>query len=661
MRPAYSRGNMEPSPEYCGSDELLEEFRSAEAVYGEPTPSANLHEATVVATATAYKEGSSTGTIDLLDEFEHSFEDREETEGAKNFFSSSCCKLGPNKSPCYKHFSQESLLKARQESLELDHDEVDLVILSHLRAHRSAPSDKAEVIRQKVQYSFAGKKICRSTFLFIHAISHHRYEELIVHYDISGTCTRVHKNKGKSPHNVTSDSIIRHVKLFIENYATVHALPLPGRLPSHRDFRIMLLPSDITKAFVYRKFVDACASSKITAISRRTFENLWSELCPQISVMKPASDLCFVCQQNSYLIMKSVNLPEHVKSARLIDAQHHLELAKKQRDDYNSQCKKAAESFESSIADGKPPYYMHYSFDFTQQLHYPYNSQQPGELYFKTPRKCGLFGVACEARSYQVNYLIDECDVIGKGANTTISLVHHFLDNHGLKEQNLGLNADNCIGQNKNNAMVQYICWRVLTGKSKSVSLSFMLAGHTKFSPDRFFGLVKRQYRRAAANTLEDMGRIVRESFFAGKNIPQFTTDMLGQRHVHWYDWVSFLGQYFQSVPSITSYHHFTMNEENPGVLILKKHCDSEEEMFSILKKGASVDSASIPSEIKPAGLDAARQWYLYEQIRPFVQTNLAKDFTCPKPNVPKPSSLVRKRPASPTTSRKTHSKYLKK
>ena len=73
--------------------------------------------------------------------------------------------------------------------------------------------------------------------------------------------------------------------------------------------------------------------------------------------------------------MKSVNLPEHVKSARLIEAQHHLELANKQRDDYYSQCKKAAESFESSVSDGTPPCYMHYSFDFAQQLHYPLSSQ----------------------------------------------------------------------------------------------------------------------------------------------------------------------------------------------------------------------------------------------------------------------------------------------
>ena len=53
------------------------------------------------------------------------------------------------------------------------------------------------------------------------------------------------------------------------------------------------------------------------------------------------------------------------------------------------------------------PSYMHYSFDFAQQIHFLYSSQQPGQLFFRTPRK---FGVTCEAKSCQVNYLIDEAD-----------------------------------------------------------------------------------------------------------------------------------------------------------------------------------------------------------------------------------------------------------
>ena len=98
---------------------------------------------------------------------------------------------------------------------------------------------------------------------------------------------------------------------------------------------------------------------------------------------------------------------------------------------------------------------VHYSFDFAQQLHYPANPLQPGPVYFLTPRKCAIFGVCCEGIPRQINYLIDEAVDTGKGANTVISLLHHFFENHGLGETHVHLHADNCVGQNKNNAVIQ--------------------------------------------------------------------------------------------------------------------------------------------------------------------------------------------------------------
>ena len=55
----------------------------------------------------------------------------------------------------------------------------------------------------------------------------------------------------------------------------------------------------------------------------------------------------------------------------------------------------------------------------------------------------------------KVNYLIDEGAVASKGANTVVSLLHHFLECHGLGEANLYLNADNCAGQKNNNIVMQ--------------------------------------------------------------------------------------------------------------------------------------------------------------------------------------------------------------
>ena len=53
-----------------------------------------------------------------------------------------------------------------------------------------------------------------------------------------------------------------------------------------------------------------------------------------------------------------------------------------------------------------------------------------------------------------VNYLIDEDDDPGKRANATVSMLDHFLINHGIYETHLSLHADNCVGQNKNNILL---------------------------------------------------------------------------------------------------------------------------------------------------------------------------------------------------------------
>ena len=110
----------------------------------------------------------------------------------------------------------------------------------------------------------------------------------------------------------------------------------------------------------------------------------------------------------------------------------------------------------SALPPGSGPACVHYSFDFAQQVHYPHNPLQPGPMYFKTVRKCAIFDVCCEGLPRQINYLIDEACDTGKGANTVISLLHHFLANHTLGETHLHLHADNCAGQNKNNFFLQY-------------------------------------------------------------------------------------------------------------------------------------------------------------------------------------------------------------
>ena len=89
--------------------------------------------------------------------------------------------------------------------------------------------------------------------------------------------------------------------------------------------------------------------------------------------------------------------------------------------------------------------------------------------------------------------------------------------------------SDNCKGQN---ATIQYLMWWVMTGHHTSVELSFMLVGHTKFSPDRFFGLFKKAFCRS---TIFEISRQVEVSTATGQSIPQLVRNMKGGLQVKFY------------------------------------------------------------------------------------------------------------------------------
>ncbi|KAH3868635.1 hypothetical protein DPMN_031786 [Dreissena polymorpha] len=57
------------------------------------------------------------------------------------------------------------------------------------------------------------------------------------------------------------------------------------------------------------------------------------------------------------------------------------------------------------------------------------------KLFFKTPRKCEVYGISCEGSGKHVFYLADEGQSHGKGANAVVSQVHHYLNTNSLGEQ----------------------------------------------------------------------------------------------------------------------------------------------------------------------------------------------------------------------------------
>ena len=361
----------------------------------------------------------------------------------------------------------------------------------------------------------------------------------------------------------------------------------------------------------------------------------------------PLTDLCWECQRNNEALYRSANLPDSVKSAKVLQQQHHLTLVQEERSIYNSMVHDAkltvAAAGIETLGHNEPcsnDFAMHYSFDFAQQVHFPSSPLQPGPMYFLVPRKCGIFGVCCEALPQQVNYLIDEGMCTSKGSNAVISYLHHFFGTWGLGEKALHLHCDNCSGQNKNKFMLWYLCWRVICKLHQSVSLNFMISGHTKFAPDWCFGLLKQRYRRSEVSTLADIASVVNSSTVVGLNRAEIVGTENGQVNIPTFDWQTYFQTFFKPFPGIKAVHHFRFSADSPGVVFYKATSSSEEQSFEMLRDVNTMPGSIGPAMVAPPGLPLDRQWYLYHKIREFVGI-ASQDITCPKPASPMEKASV--------------------
>lgn len=217
------------------------------------------------------------------------------------------------------------------------------------------------------------------------------------------------------------------------------------------------------------------------------------------------------------------------------------------------------------------------SFDFAQNLSYPSSAQQIGKSYFKSGRKCELFG----------------------------------------------------------------IMWRVATRKNQKISLNFMLSGHTKFGPDRYFGLIKKLYGQSDIDSMEDIISCVQNSSHSGFNEPRVASDL-------WYNWTDFLSQFYKKLNGVGTYHHFTFEENRVTVKRLASSDETDEFYLQLLPP------SGFPEKITPGGLSVKRQWYLYEEVRSLCRLDENRDKVAPKPTVEKTKSQKRDQSTSSSTGRKT-------
>jgi hypothetical protein len=262
----------------------------------------------------------------------------------------------------------------------------------------------------------------------------------------------------------------------------------------------------------------------------------------------------------------------------------------------------------------------------------PHSDQQIGKVYYLSARKVHLFGIQDEAVREQINYVLDENELLGKGPNSTLSLVFDGIKLLNKGEKHLKITCDNAGGQNKNNTTLWFYMYLVITGYYESIELNFMIPGHTKFKCDGSFGLIKRLYRKTTVDCVDHVVDVVKRSSISGLN------KVRRYNGFQYFDIISGLKTYFKKLPGLQKFQHFIFTSANPGIVKAQEIANGTFQEFKLLKINKSIDNKVLEkiralsfSTLVPPPMKYERQDYLYQNIRPFVKDEY-KDITCPKP-----------------------------
>ena len=599
-----------------------------------------------------YDDGSSEDVSDI----EHHFldESTDVAEAARRFSEDSSDGQGPVvdgaslgrvkscgcRADCLSHFDEGAIESQRMNFREMEKREKEALLLGIMHASRATfdmTTKGKKRVRATLRYVVDGRPVCKSAFLYTMDVGTKQFKNLLKHLEENGPVPREHGNRTRRPHNALTFPVVKACVQFIKNHADEFGIPHPAPLHGRATDPPVFLPASHNFKTVHVKYVASCAD--IRPVGYSSFRGIWHQCLPNIKFMTPRTDVCDNCERLRQAVVSARTEEEKTEACRCFS--EHIKAAQVERE-YYKQCSVAANGeLVAKQAHYHPPYMacsqdlfdVHYTFDFAQMVQLPHMSRQVGPIYFKTPRKVQLFGVCSDGLPRQINYLIDEAQCMGPngtkshGSNAVVSLLHHFFANYGHGEKKCFMHADNCSGQNKNKTLLSYLAWRVICGLHESMSLSFMIVGHTRCLVDGHFGLLKRRYRQHDIYTLPQLVTVAEDS--AKTNFAHLV-DGDGM----WREWDVFLQQLFRPVKGVRSFQHFLFNSETPGVVLVKATRDGKEKQLSLLKPNVSlaqVRSAALPATLSAGGITAERQKYLFTDIRPHVPACFQDDL-CPLP-----------------------------
>ena len=326
------------------------------------------------------------------------------------------------------------------------------------------------------------------------------------------------------------------------------------------------------------------------------------------------------------------------RSATLEAASVHVKRATIQRN--------LANNFISQAIEGKtkPHHQRSYTFigDSLQNISLPhYGFSQPGDTYYYSPLNVNVFGlVDCSEPGGTLSAHVYDEGVGKKGGNNVASLIMKELGEKGLLNHDkpgfqLTIIMDNCSGQNKNNFVLRLAVFLVDAGYFRKVNFVFYVVGHTKNACDRWFSILKRQYRRSNVFTFKQLLKVLNTN-------EKITVKEV--RSEHFKEYGKFLQRFYKKFESgtIKPNHVFSVDDSlEPGTIAVKVDDEGNVTKQKLVKKGMGLDANNWKQHLRAAhsnlipipecGIPDIKKVELYTKYRPLVPEEF-RDTICPFP-----------------------------
>ncbi len=206
------------------------------------------------------------------------------------------------------------------------------------------------------------------------------------------------------------------------------------------------------------------------------------------------------------------------------------------------------------------------SLDYQQSKLTPHwgVSAQPSETYYLRKLSHNIFGIVDHTNAKNAIYVVDERVGGAKNADTTISLVNHYIDkNLPSWARHFCLFMDNGT-TNKNQFIIQWAMTLVERCDYDTIRMCFFVPGHGKNDVDRLFSQVSHAYNNSDAFVTQHLLTLIQNTIGpTGSCINASNRDIV--------NWKDLLAKKYTSLKDIKNYRDFLIKRNDSGKAVV--HC----------------------------------------------------------------------------------------